>query len=325
MPVNGVGELQRDVAARVTEYLSAIEAGLCAVAEPLVADVTAETASYLFDGLTPDSTLAELEALIDELGPADEYAAAMCAEVRAGATAPHRRSGALPDVGEPGSGTIFGVPYDVRMPTTERIRSRWWNPADPRIWMPRAWGAGWDVNFGALAVKTGLIRPDDQDEPFEHVPEVWLWIALAIPMLTCALLSGLWALNAAALPAQLPVHWDIKGTADRFAPAVNALGMLLAFAVAPTIWAMVSFLTGRSKGARAVVCAFAVLFTTLSATIFAVTLSWPRSDNVPWLLPLLILVSVSAPFLMLVVLARIDRQEAWRSALDSPVTTEGKL
>lgn len=323
MPVNGVADLKGDVSARVLEYLSAIEAGLCAVRQPMAADVTAETASYLFDSLSPDSTLADLEALIDELGPADEYAAAMCAEVRAGVPAPHAAAGALPDVGGPGSGTVFGIPYDVRMPTTERIRSRWWNPADPRVFMPRAWGAGWDLNFGALAVKTRLIRPDDQDEPFEDVPEVWLWVALAIPMLTCAALSGLWAISAASLPAELPVHWGISGKADDFAPANTALGMLLALALAPTIWAVASFVTGRSKAARALVCSFAVMLTTLSAVIYGLTVTWPESDGMPWLFPMLVFGSVCVPFLMLVVLARIDRRQAWRDALGPSDRTEG--
>lgn len=322
MPVNGVHELRSEVGERVTGYLSAIEAGLCAVRPPLAKDVTAETASHLFDALSPDSTLAELEELIDELGPADEYAAAMCAEVRSGVPAAHVSAGALPDVGGPGSGTVFGIPYDVRMPTTERIRSRWWNPADPRLFMPRAWGAGWDLNFGALAVKTRLIRPDDEDEPFEHVPEVWLWVALSVPMLTCAAIAGLWALSASSLPSALPIHWGFSGTADRFAPATTALGMLLAIAVAPTLWAVASFATGRSKGARALVCSFAVMLTTLSAVIYGFTVTWPGSDGRPWLLAGLILAAVCAPFLMLVALARIDRRQAWRAALTPSDTTE---
>ena len=50
------------------------------------------------------------------------------------------------------NGEILGlIPYDFRPPTIERLRSRWWNPADPRLFTPRAFGVGWDVNFARVA------------------------------------------------------------------------------------------------------------------------------------------------------------------------------
>ncbi|HEV8463175.1 MAG TPA: DUF5808 domain-containing protein [Gaiellaceae bacterium] len=48
-------------------------------------------------------------------------------------------------------GRILGfVPYDFRPPTVERIKSRMWNPNDPRVLTPRAFGVGWDVNWAQL-------------------------------------------------------------------------------------------------------------------------------------------------------------------------------
>ena len=48
-------------------------------------------------------------------------------------------------------GTTLGfVPYDFRPPTFARVRSRWWNPGDPRLLTPRAFGVGWDVNVARL-------------------------------------------------------------------------------------------------------------------------------------------------------------------------------
>lgn len=43
-------------------------------------------------------------------------------------------------------------------------RERWWDPSDPRIFVPRAIGLGWDVNLGAIAVKLGWLREDDLDD-----------------------------------------------------------------------------------------------------------------------------------------------------------------
>ncbi|HVX24439.1 MAG TPA: DUF5808 domain-containing protein [Candidatus Saccharimonadales bacterium] len=44
-------------------------------------------------------------------------------------------------------GTFWGVPYDWRKPTMARYRERLWNPNDPRLYTPRAWGWGYDLNF----------------------------------------------------------------------------------------------------------------------------------------------------------------------------------
>jgi hypothetical protein len=49
-------------------------------------------------------------------------------------------------------GEVVGfVPYDFRMPTIERARSRWWNPQEERLFVPQVFGVGWTVNFARLA------------------------------------------------------------------------------------------------------------------------------------------------------------------------------
>jgi len=49
-------------------------------------------------------------------------------------------------------GTVVGfVPYDFRMPTIERARIRWWNPDEPRLFVPQVFGVGWTINFARLA------------------------------------------------------------------------------------------------------------------------------------------------------------------------------
>ena len=48
-------------------------------------------------------------------------------------------------------GRILGfVPYDFRPPTVERFKSRMWNPNDPHVLTPRAFGVGWDINWAQL-------------------------------------------------------------------------------------------------------------------------------------------------------------------------------
>ena len=47
-------------------------------------------------------------------------------------------------------GRVLGVPYDFRPPTLTRLRARWWNPGDPRLFTPRTFGVGWDLNVYRL-------------------------------------------------------------------------------------------------------------------------------------------------------------------------------
>ncbi len=54
-------------------------------------------------------------------------------------------------------GTFLGVPYDVRLPTPRRIKERWWNKEDPRIFTPHVFGWGWSVNLHAVAKKLGWL------------------------------------------------------------------------------------------------------------------------------------------------------------------------
>lgn len=47
-------------------------------------------------------------------------------------------------------GEVFVVPYDFRLPSVERFKMRWWNPADPRIFTPHVFGVGWSINLYQL-------------------------------------------------------------------------------------------------------------------------------------------------------------------------------
>lgn len=51
---------------------------------------------------------------------------------------------------QPKTGTFLGVPYDWRRPTVARFRQRTWNPDEPRLITPRAFGWGYDLNLHRL-------------------------------------------------------------------------------------------------------------------------------------------------------------------------------
>ena len=50
----------------------------------------------------------------------------------------------------PRTGTFLRVPYDWRRPTVARTKERWWNPGESRLFVPRVYGWGWDLNFARL-------------------------------------------------------------------------------------------------------------------------------------------------------------------------------
>jgi hypothetical protein len=53
-------------------------------------------------------------------------------------------------------GTVAGfVPYDFRVPTIQRARNRWWNPDEPRLFVPQVFGVGWTINLARLV---GFVR-----------------------------------------------------------------------------------------------------------------------------------------------------------------------
>jgi Family of unknown function (DUF5808) len=56
------------------------------------------------------------------------------------------------------TGKFLGVPYDWRRPTAARVKSRWWNVNDRRIFTPKSWGWGFDINFAEIARRLHLRR-----------------------------------------------------------------------------------------------------------------------------------------------------------------------
>lgn len=55
-------------------------------------------------------------------------------------------------------GRLLGLPYDFRRLTPQRLKRGMWNPADERIFLPKAWGWGYGVNLHQLARRLRLIR-----------------------------------------------------------------------------------------------------------------------------------------------------------------------
>lgn len=47
-------------------------------------------------------------------------------------------------------GSIWGMPYDFRIPTLEHLQETFWNENTSQILVPHAFGVGWSINFYPL-------------------------------------------------------------------------------------------------------------------------------------------------------------------------------
>lgn len=280
------------------------------------ADVRAATIDDLRDhfcfGLAPDATESDVAKIVAELGVPASFGNADAAR-------------AADDDDALGAGTILGIPYDVRVPTAERVARRWWNPHDRRIFVPRVFGIGWDLNFGAIAVRTGLLEPDSEDEPFGLVPRWAFLVALAVPVGLTVCMLGSYVVLQGSLGASLPVHWDLAGEPDDYWATLQAFGFLLAMAAAPAVWAAVSVARRRPPLNQGAVIALAALFAALSCSLWALTLVTEFTGYAAWWLPpLFILPAVAVPLVVLVGLSRVGRRAEMRRDLDANVGREGQ-
>ena len=102
---------------------------------------------------------------------------------------------------------ILGIPVGTEGLRSRAARMRRFEPENPRLFVPRAVGIGWDLNVGALAVRLGLIRPDDSLPDLEdHVPSRTAGALAVAPWAGLALLAATGA-GLRRRHATLPGGW----------------------------------------------------------------------------------------------------------------------
>lgn len=225
--------------------------------------------------------------------------------------------GLLPDdVSPAGTGRFLGAPYDLRVAKSSgRCASRSWNPLDRRVVVPKAVGIGWTVNFGALAVRTHLVSPDDEDIPFGAVPPRIVVATLAAPFAALAAFVVLAAVSWADLPAQVPIHWGISGHADGYGSRGTYLVFLSVLAVVPVAEAVWLHLRRRRPFTRVAASALSLSFTTLALALLCQTLF--TLDGGTWVWPTCVglVLMLALPFALLVGVSRIGRAAEQRHDL----------
>lgn len=285
----------------IPAYLEAVRARLDVLPAHARADALAE-----LEGLLLERAAASTERLaIEAVGPADEYAAALI-----------DASGRSADGPRP-QGRVLGMPYDFRGASADRVGERIWNPADPRVFMPRLFGVGWTINFGAIAVKIGLIRPDDAgDEAFERIPTSAVRAALAVPVVFALATVAVLLLAWPTLPAELPVHWGANGAPDDWAARPVAMGMLFAIAVLPVALTYARVLRrGTSSRTRVLSAAPLALISALGFGIAVATVADADGGRAGGWIWAVILGGLVLSFLTLYVPVRLGMRAEWRDAV----------
>lgn len=256
----------------------------------LRADVRDDLIAHLCERLDADATAADVELVAQAAGPI------------AGGPSTARRwlRQLLAGLG------VRDVPA--------RIAATWWNPADERLLVPRAVGLGWDLNFGAVAVRLGVIEPDAETEPFSSTPARAFAMAAAVPAALAAAAVVHYAVRGRSLPDRLPAHWNAAGAPDRWMPKGRAVAVDMVGTVVPAAVAGWAAGSARPGPERAGLIAGATLFASINATT---TVARSLGDGRrAWLGPAMAASGPLAVGAVLVWLARAGRAEEIRRDLE---------
>ena len=311
MGLTSLSDLASDVRAILERYFADVDAAMRTI-DPEAAEATVEDLrEHARATLVPQATAADAEALIARLGDSDSFADGL-----RDAGEPPAHAPASPDDSAP-QGRFLGMPYDLRVPTPGRVTARWWSPADTRVIVPRVFGMGWTVNFGAVAVQLGLIEPDAEDVPFTSVPERACFAMLLVPVALTAAIAGSFLALRPQLPEALPSHWGVTGTVDAYSSQLSMFVWLLALAAVPSLAALWAVATHRPGPTRAILIGGAAFFAALAVGVWALSLATAFGLQSAWALPLALLVALplGATFVVLVTLARAGRAAEQRRDL----------
>lgn len=284
------------VGAAIDEYFERFRRAVLDLGTDVDEDTLADLRAHVVDRVGATGGLADVTSVLAELGTARDLAAEVTA------AAPHepaRRATVR------SHGRLLGVPYDLRAPSAARDASRWWNPLDRRILVPKSWGLGWSINVGAIAVRTGVVLPDDEDVPFGAVPPHVVSATLAAPVAVLAAVGTLAAVSWRRLPPTVPTKWNLAGNVTAQGSRASAVLGLVGLAAVPT--AMAAGVHARRGPAldRVAASAQSLLLATTALSTLAQTVHAARGRSGTWPLWVGRAASAALPFALLVGASRV--------------------
>ncbi len=288
----------------VDAYFSRVRGALPVNAPGQCEETIENLRTHVFEELEGGAgTPADVTRVLTELGP-PETLAAQCAE----AAREEPPTSEMPqEERSPLSGRVLGMPYELRLPTAERVASRWWDPLNPRVFVPRLFGAGWTINFASVAVRLGLFRPDDEDVPFGLVPERWLAVALALPLVVAAAMAALIAVYQPTLPALVPVNVSIGVEAERHTSKGMALALPVCMTLVGAALAVWTWVRRRPPLLRVASGALATALAAVSIGAYGQQVAAAHGRTGIAILFAGLIASLALPFALLVILSRVGR------------------
>ncbi|MGV8977168.1 MAG: DUF5808 domain-containing protein [Cellulomonas sp.] len=299
-----------DVAAAIDQYFTRFERAVRDAGAHVDEDTVAELRAHVVDHVGGAGTLADVTRVLAELGTPQGLAGEV------GEAGPQRDGAAR--TGTWSHGRLLGIPYDLRAPSSAREASRWWDPLDRRVLVPKSWGLGWSVNFGALAVRTGAVQPDDEDVPFGAVPPRTVVATLAAPVAAAAAVAALAAVTWRGLPRSVPTKWGLSGEVTKHGRRGPTVLGLVGLAAVPT--AVAASIHSRQNPAldRVAASAESLLLATTALSVLAQTVHTARGRSGVWPLWVGRAASVALPFVLLVGVSRVGRTAEQHHDLSTP-------
>lgn len=118
---------------------------------------------------------------------------------------------------------VLGVPMGLKGLTSYEARLSQFEPENPKLLIPRNVGIGWDVNFGTVAVRLGLIRPDDSLPDLEkYIPESTRTALTVAPLAGAVAVAGMGAAVAVNFD-EIPSKYDVFFRPKAWKPAGKAV------------------------------------------------------------------------------------------------------
>lgn len=311
--VEHVGQAVSAASAEIVEaYFARVHGALLRAKVGECAETVDDLRRHVYEQLSDTAgEPADVERILGEFGTPERLAES-CADMALDIPDAERNTGEGRSLL---AGRLLGVPYDLRPPTGDRVASRWWDPSNPHLLVPRVWGAGWDLNFGALAVRLGLIRPDDEDVPFGEVPARWMALAWIAPTVLLVAFAVLVVLFQASLPAQVPIHYSIDGVPNQYGSKGDALLPPAIFMGAGMVICLASWVRRRSALSRAASGALALFLGSIALGVYAQHVLYAYGIG-----PIALFAGIAGcfvlPFLLLVTLSRIGRAAEMRRDLE---------
>lgn len=144
---------------------------------------------------------------------------------------------------------ILGIPVSLSGLTNANARHRAFEPENPNLLVPRTVGIGWDLNIGAIAVRLGLLRPDDSvPDLVDHIPPATV-NALRIGPLAGATAVTIAGVCVARRFDRLPTNWGVTFRPTSWGSGVAAMSFPVGLSVGAGLWAELA--ARRSSSAHA--------------------------------------------------------------------------